>query len=113
MKRFIPIIFLIAAAVAFCTVTSGCGYFSQYSNVSNSKKLRVGMTKQEVLAVMGKPLDEDFCSPNVWYYYVDSKWGDGFYTRDECMPVIFKDGKLAGWGIDYFNEMYFSNKHFK
>ena len=56
------------------------------------------MTKQEVLDVMGKPLEEDLCSPNVWYYYTKSAWHDGFATRDECMPVMFKDGKLIGWG---------------
>lgn len=113
MKKIVPLIFLIGFAAFFCTFTSGCGYFSQYSNIENSKKLRIGMTKQEVLDVMGKPLEEEFSSPNVWYYYTDTKWGDGFCTRDECMPVIFKDGKLVGWGIDYFNEMYFSNKHVK
>lgn len=113
MKIRMPLILLIALAAAFCVSTSGCGYWTQYSNVENTKKMRIGMTKQEVLDVMGKPLEEDFCSPNVWYYYTQTKWHDGFYTRDECMPVMFKDGKLLGWGNDYFNKMYFSNQHIK
>ena len=113
MKMKMPLILLVAFAASFCVFTSGCGYFDQYANVENSKKLRVGMTKQEVLDLMGKPLEEDFCSPNVWYYYTQTKWHDGFATRDECMPVMFKDGKLIGWGNDYFNQMYFSNQHIK
>ena len=24
-------------------------------------------------------------------------------TIDECMPVVFKNGKLAGWGNEYYN----------
>ena len=35
------------------------------------------------------------------------------WSSDECMPVMLKDGKLIGWGNDYFNQMYFSNQHIK
>ncbi len=113
MKMKLSLIIMITLAAVFGAFSSGCGYFSQYSNVENTKKLRVGMTKQEVLDIMGKPLDEDFCTPNVWYYYTSTQWRDGFATRDESMPVMFKDGKLIGWGNEFFNKMYFSNQHLK
>lgn len=75
-------------------------------NVENSKKLRVGMTKHEVLAVMGEPLrDETFCKPDIWFYYFDTNWFDGFVTEDECFPLVFKDGKLLGWGNEFYTRM--------
>ena len=82
---------------------SGCGYFSQFDNFENSAKLRVGMTKEQVKNIMGEPVDEVFCKPDLWYYYIKTQWHDGLTTRDECMPVVFKDGKVAGWGNEYYN----------
>jgi outer membrane protein assembly factor BamE (lipoprotein component of BamABCDE complex) len=107
---------MVGLTLMFCTgsvVLSGCGFANAANNIEKSQKLRQGMTKQQVLEIMGKPLDEEFCSPNVWYYYTDMRWLDGQPTRDECMPLIFKDGKLAGWGNEYYNQMYFSNQHIK
>ena len=82
---------------------SGCGYFTQFDNFENSAKLRAGMTKDEVRTVMGEPLDASFAKPDLWYYFIETRWHDGQITRDECMPLVFKNGKLAGWGNDYYN----------
>ena len=89
---------LTGLTLSFC----GCGLSSQYTNFENSAKLRVGMTKEQVLAIMGKPLDAVFAKPDVWYYYIETRWHDGQETIDECMPLVFKKGKLAGWGNDYY-----------
>jgi outer membrane protein assembly factor BamE (lipoprotein component of BamABCDE complex) len=113
MKKVFCIIAIAITTCSFAVFTSGCGFHTASVTVEKSKTLRAGMTKQQVLDIMGKPLDEEFCSPNVWYYYTDLRWLDGQPTRDECMPVIFKDGKLAGWGNEYYNQMYFSNQHIK
>jgi outer membrane protein assembly factor BamE (lipoprotein component of BamABCDE complex) len=83
---------------------SGCGYFSQFDNFENSAKLRVGMSSEQVKAIMGEPIDATFSKPNVWYYYVETRWHDGQMTIDECMPVVFKDGKVIGWGNEYYNK---------
>ncbi len=83
----------------------GCQIHERQTNLENSKQLRVGMTKEDVLNVMGEPIvDEKFTSANLWFYYIDTKWYDGLTTEDECMPLIFKDGKLSGWGNDYYNQ---------
>ena len=96
---------LLCAVIAALTLSlTGCGLSSQYANFENSAKLRVGMTKEQVLAVMGKPLDAVFAKPDVWYYYIETRWHDGQETIDECMPVVFKNGKLAGWGNDYYKK---------
>lgn len=101
MKKIIMLLF--AAAIA-----GGCSlnpFHIAQTNVENSKKLRVGMTKSEVLAIMGEPVkDETFNRPDIWFYYFNMNWFDGFTTEDECFPVIFKDGKVAGWGHVYYTK---------
>ncbi len=102
MKKFILVLF--AAAIA-----GGCSinpWHIAKTNVENSKQLRVGMTKAEVLAIMGEPVkNETFNRPDTWFYYFNMNWFDGFITEDECFPVVFKDGKLAGWGHIYYTRM--------
>jgi outer membrane protein assembly factor BamE (lipoprotein component of BamABCDE complex) len=91
---------------------SSCAYFSQYDNVEHSRYLRVGMTKQQVLKIMGEPLrDERYNRPDVWYYYVDTQWHDFITTEDECMPVVFEKGKVVGWGNEYFNKCGMKHKY--
>jgi outer membrane protein assembly factor BamE (lipoprotein component of BamABCDE complex) len=103
--------FLLVAIMACSSMLCSCAYFSQYKNQKNAAQLRVGMTKAEVLAVMGEPLrDEVFNKPDTWYYYIDTKWHDTYTTQDECMPLSFKKGKLVGWGQDYYNRNYFAGK---
>ena len=97
-------ILVCAAVIALSAILNGCGISSQYTNFENAAKLRVGMTKEQVLAVMGKPLDAVFSKPDVWYYYIETRWHDGQETIDECMPLVFKKGKLAGWGNDYYKK---------
>ncbi|MBO5900698.1 MAG: DUF3192 domain-containing protein, partial [Lentisphaeria bacterium] len=92
--KYISLILLIAGLAAF----SGCTTPSA-RNVENSKQLRAGMTKARVLEIMGEPLtEEEYNTPDVWYYYIETVWVDGLTTRDECMPVVFENGKLVGWG---------------
>ena len=85
-------------------ILSGCGINSQYENFENSAQLRVGMTKEQVIQIMGEPLDVTFAQPDVWYYYINTRWNDGQTTIDECMPVVFKNSKLVGWGNSYYNQ---------
>ena len=96
-------ILLLAALTVITLFVTGCGLSSQYTNFENSAKLRVGMTKEQVLAIMGKPLDAVFAKPDVWYYYIETRWHDGQETIDECMPLVFKADKLAGWGNEYYS----------
>lgn len=97
-------IFTLAAAISVILAAGGCGLTSQFDNFENSAKLRVGMTKAQVREIMGEPLDAVFAKPDVWYYYIETRWHDGQETIDECMPVVFKKGNLAGWGNDYYKQ---------
>ena len=107
MKKIVLMLF--AAAIA-----GGCSlnpFHIAKTNVENSKKLRVGMTKSEVLSVMGEPVkNETFNRPDIWFYYFNTNWLDGFVTEDECFPVVFKDGKVAGWGNAYYTRSRVENR---
>jgi outer membrane protein assembly factor BamE (lipoprotein component of BamABCDE complex) len=90
--------FLIAISACVILLAS-CSYHIRKQNNENLKKLHIGMTKQEVLDIMGEPLkNEVYNTDNVWYYFTQVKWSDGSITRDECTPLFFENGKLAGWG---------------
>ena len=95
---------VLAAGLCLLACAAGCStpWSTISRNLENSRNLRVGMTKEQVLEIMGEPIrDEKFCEPDVWFYYIDMVWGDGLITEDECMPLVFKDGKLIGWGNDF------------
>jgi outer membrane protein assembly factor BamE (lipoprotein component of BamABCDE complex) len=64
--------------------------------------LRIGMTKAEVLQVVGKPnlieVDEDM----EWWLYL-------MFVR-KYVPLVFKEGQLVGWGESYWNNVRRSDK---
>ena len=96
-----------AFALGLLLAAALCGCKTPWSvikrNIENSRQLRVGMTKGEVLEVMGEPIrDESFCKPDLWFYYIEMVWGDGLVTEDECMPLVFENGKLIGWGNNFY-----------
>ena len=104
-----------AVILALLGCFAGCASINPYKiaekNVNNAKNLRVGMTKAEVLTIMGEPVkDESFNQPDVWYYYYDCNWLDGFITREECFPLVFKNGTLIGWGNRFYNHWHLQNK---
>ena len=100
MKKSIICKFFILLTALF--MLCGCSFKEINRNLENSGKLRVGMTKEQVLDIMGEPLrDVYFHEENVWYYFVRINWYDCLYTRDECMPLVFVNDKLAGWGNEY------------
>ena len=70
-------------------------------NMENAKRLRVGMTKEQVIAIMGEPVKESFSTPDRWHYFVEPVWADGLTTEEECIPLIFEKGRLTGWGKRY------------
>lgn len=93
-------------------ILSGC-VSEAAANMENAKSLRVGMTKEQVLKIMGKPVQESFTTPDRWFYFVNSVWFDGLTTEDECMPLIFEKGRLAGWGNRYYLRWRMRNTQFE
>ena len=103
VNMFKKLSFLIAICLIF--PLSSCNYSILEKNNRNLTKLKVGMSKEEVLSIMGDPLvNEVYNTDNVWYYFTEVKWSDGMITRDEATPVFFKDEKLAGWGQQEYKQ---------
>jgi len=105
MNRFtIPIILATCALVL-----SGCATWQaqQGRNRDNLMKLEIGISKAQVIEVMGPPdLNEAYQKPGggtlvALFYYTNRIWADGNVTRDECTPVVLQDGKVIGWGQDF------------
>ncbi|OGV47790.1 MAG: hypothetical protein A2X49_08375 [Lentisphaerae bacterium GWF2_52_8] len=104
-KVRISIFCLALSTIAF--LLSSCGYFSSADNREKLRSLSVGMTKQEVIKIMGEPnKNEVYNTPDIWFYYTNPKWSDGAVTRDECTPLVFENDRLAGWGSDYYKVNY-------
>lgn len=75
-------------------------------NRANIAKIETGMTKQQVLDIMGEPLKfENYHRPNIWFYYTQRIWMDGIISQDECTPILFdKLEMVEGWGFDYYKK---------
>ena len=104
MKRIILkniVLFLTAGMLA--VMLSSCFYAEISRNQKNLAKIRKGMTRQQVLEIMGEPIKgEVFCTDRELFYYTRQSWMDGMVMRDECTPIVFDDyDRVLGWGPDY------------
>lgn len=90
---------LLTLSVVSLFALTSCSYSIRDKNLQNLQRVQVGMTKQQVLDIMGEPLvNEVYNTENAWFYFTQVKWSDGSITHDECTPIFFKDGSVAGWG---------------
>ncbi len=106
-KIWFTLLFGLGMGVTCLLLPMGCTtpWDTISTNVENSKQLRVGMTKAQVLEIMGNPLtEESFCKPDLWFYYLNTVWYDGLITEDECLPLVFEDGVLIGWGKPFYTQ---------
>lgn len=125
---------IIRGVILFCSVTvfTGCPFYfnkesmtlawnPQYQpmtweiedtrNIYNLKKLKPGMTREDVYTILGMPdlydmyetVDRDYVA--VFYYYTHTQVDDGAAAKNECTPVVIRDGKLVGWGYGYLKEL--------
>ena len=42
----------------------------------------------------------------VLYYRTQKTMGDGITTKDECTPLVFRNGNLVGWGDSAYSLMH-------
>ncbi|MFZ2655934.1 MAG: DUF3192 domain-containing protein [Victivallales bacterium] len=98
MKRIFLLSFILGMAIFLVSCET-------WRNRDNIEKLKKGMTKDEVTAVMGEPVKgEKYCLPDVFFYYTDCEWHDGNITHDECTPIVFEKDKVIGWGRDFYKD---------
>ena len=104
LKNAVP---LLLAGVMILLLPS-CFYAEMDRNQKNLARIRKGMTKKQVLEIMGEPIKgEAYCSEKVFFYYTRQSWMDGMVMRDECTPIAFDEfDRVIGWGPDFNTGLY-------
>ena len=123
MKRFLIITVVIG-------LFGGCVSVSTFiqNNRMNLAKLSYGMPKEQVNEIMGQETVHSANNPyrtamfmssegvqiEVFYYWTDvGRYGvgplgvphvSGIVTDDELTPVVFNNGKVVGWGREFWND---------
>lgn len=85
-----------------------CAYHIRVLNRNNLLKLNLGMTKDEVIEIMSKPYfneayqKKDGGALVIFFYETQIKGAPAATTKEDCTPLIFEDGKLIGWGDEFY-----------
>lgn len=87
----------------------------QDKNRSNLAKLSLGMSKDQVMTLMGvSDLSESYLQQSagqaekevlVLFYRTQRSHSDGKTTKDECTPVVLSNHVLVGWGDTAYNKI--------
>ncbi|TDF39529.1 DUF3192 domain-containing protein [Alteromonadaceae bacterium M269] len=82
----------------------------EYNNRKKLSNLRADMGLAEVTSYMGIPdfnelYNKGDDSYQVLFYRTNRRSGDGVTTKDECTPLIIKNGKLSSWGDTAYREL--------
>lgn len=87
---------------------TGCQGWPEW-NREKLNELEVGMTKPEVLEIMGKPYQREANQQQEWWLYMTES-GPGIASAyrepsEYLTPIVFdKEGKVIGWGRNYWTE---------
>ncbi len=118
-KKNLLIFILIQSLLVSCGPTLE---MIQSTNRSNLNKISLGMTKSEVLNIMGtktissfegsiinSPYRSETTTHNginyeIHFFYTDTKKSDNSITDDELTPVVYLNGKVVGYGWSYLKE---------
>ncbi len=113
--------------MAFLILLTGCTSveYIRAKNRENLIKLNIGMTKEQVLKVMGTKTEfaddgsgmivnnpyrseivkaDDGSILEILLYYTDMKSVDGAVTDDELTPIVISNGVLIGWGWSFLGD---------
>ena len=130
MKKLSLYVFLV---LMFCNNSISDTIFTpkqvRTMNKEKLNELEIGMSKDEILIIMGTKRFSIESSPftienpfrievqssdkniyRILYYDTDLVKADGFITDDELTPVILKNNKLVGWGRDVWDRLSGINK---
>lgn len=113
MKRFV---LLIAIGIITACAHESLGTFIG-DNRQKLMNLAPGMTKERVNSVMGQNKVRSYANPyrtaltqapdgalmEVYYYWTDGTALDGIQDY-ELTPVVFNNGKVVGWGREFWSE---------
>ncbi|MCL1146010.1 DUF3192 domain-containing protein [Shewanella sp. 10N.261.52.F9] len=81
----------------------------QAYNLAQMSEVTLGQSIEEIKSLFGKA---DFSEAKlsqesqlqVLFYRTHHKESDGETTKEECTPMLFKQGKLIAWGEDTYKQ---------
>lgn len=92
------------------------------TNRNNLNKISLGMTKSEVIKIMGtititmnngiivtnpyrsETMNENDKNFEILFYYTDTKKEDGVITDDELTPIVIYENKVVGYGWRFLKD---------
>ncbi|MCF7220297.1 outer membrane protein assembly factor BamE [Marilutibacter chinensis] len=108
MRKLLPM--LLVSTIATATA-SGCGvmyrqpiYQGNLLESSAVEQLQPGMSKQQVMTLLGSPSIRDPFSPDRWDYAASQRVGRLARTETKNLTLYFEGDSLARWEGDYFGE---------
>jgi outer membrane protein assembly factor BamE (lipoprotein component of BamABCDE complex) len=115
MNRSIGIIIILSVFIGGCCC-AGSHWLEKkiIKNRSNFTNVEKGMTKNQILELMGLPepeLNETYKTTNgsrilVFFYFTEIKSGKKeIIEKVECTPVVFKDDIVVGWGNEFYQRV--------
>ena len=72
-----------------------------YLEQKDIDKLRIAMTKEQVLFVLGSPVASNAFDSNTWHYFYSLKSGNGTNNFKKQLIVEFADNKLLDISGDF------------
>jgi hypothetical protein len=80
-----------------------------HSNRSKLVNLKIGMTKEEVINLMGEPSKTEAYEIQgkkceFWLYLTEYEWLQYTTPKPEYTPLAFEEGILKGWGENYYDQ---------
>ncbi|MBY6063240.1 DUF3192 domain-containing protein [Pseudidiomarina sediminum] len=79
-------------------------------NLKQIGRFDLGLLKDDVIRLLGSPdISEAKATADgeevlVLFYRTHHVKSDGITTRDECTPLLFKNGSLIAWGADAYED---------
>ena len=97
--------------LAVATVTTGCGilykqpiYQGNLIDAADAQQLQVGMSRQDVLTLLGTPSIADPFQQDRWDYTATQRVNRRGTTETKNFTVWFENNSVTRWEGDYFPE---------
>ena len=114
LKHFVPVFILCLFVFLIIGCTSGPIAYRMVNedntNIRNLEKSKIGMTKTEVLTLMGaedksEKFERKGVAVEILYYHTSGSYSpDTGWQNMDSTPVVFEAGILKGWGKYYYEQ---------
>jgi outer membrane protein assembly factor BamE (lipoprotein component of BamABCDE complex) len=95
-----------AIAVVFsCLLIAGCGVARKIESRQTNDRmmsLQVGMGRADVLQLLGNPYKREAYGQTEFLIY-ETDYAGGRSESDNFTPIAIENGRVAGWGRNYYD----------